>query len=237
MCSSYKFPITLSSSQAVKQSSRIGLSSSYLQKTPNLNHPVPVSRKRRSFRETYGDAWQAADELRANSKLSSQEYSVPVLGLIFLKYADTRFQKAKAELEAARAGSGARRRQVGDADYQARGVMVVPEAARYQRLLALPEGANIGMAVNDAMRAIEARNPALAGVLPKTYNRLSDDVLVNLLKHFNGVPVDIEGDAFGRIYEYFLAQFAMEEGRRGGEFFTPQGNNSSASRSCQRRFT
>ena len=165
--------------------------------------------------------WQAADELRANSKLSSHDYSVPVLGLIFLRYADHRFRQAQEQLEAEQAAGRSRRRGIGDSDYQAMGVMVVPDEARYANLLALPEGANIGMAVNDAMRAIEARNPDLEGVLPKTYNRLSDDVLVNLLKHFNSVPMDIEGDAFGRIYEYFLAQFAMGEGRRGGEFFTP----------------
>lgn len=179
--------------------------------------------------------WQAADELRANSKLSSQEYSVPVLGLIFLRYADYRFQKAKEALEAERAqGSSRRRRGISDADYQARGVMVVPEEARYGSLLALPEAANIGQAVADAMRAIEARNPDLKGVLPKTYNRLSNDVLVVLLKNFNSVPMDIEGDAFGRIYEYFLSQFAMGEGRRGGEFFTPLPSYASSWRSWNR---
>lgn len=165
--------------------------------------------------------WRAADELRANSKLSSQEYSLPVLGLIFLRYADHRFRQAEAQLKAERAAASSRRRGISDADYQALGVMVVPDEARYQKLLALPEGANIGQAVNDAMRAIEARNPDLDGVLPKTYNRFTNDVLVALLKSFNQVSMDIEGDVFGRIYEYFLSQFAMGEGRRGGEFFTP----------------
>ena len=163
--------------------------------------------------------WRAADELRANSKLSSQEYSVPVLGLIFLRYADHRFSEAEKELQA-KANSG-RRRGIGKHDYQALGIMYVPDEARFSKLLELPEGANIGQTINDAMRAIERENDDLKDVLPKTYNRIGNDVLISLLKNFNSVPMDIEGDAFGRIYEYFLAQFAMGEGKRGGEFFTP----------------
>ena len=110
--------------------------------------------------------WEAADELRANSKLRSSEYSVPVLGLIFLRYADHKFQRAAQELE----GAGSGRRQIGPADYQARGVLYLPEQARFSTLIQLPEGTNIGAAVNDAMRAIEAENPDLKDVLPKTYN-------------------------------------------------------------------
>jgi type I restriction enzyme M protein len=87
--------------------------------------------------------------------------------------------------------------------------------------LNLPEGENIGKAINDAMRAIEAENEDLKDVLPKTYNRLENDVLVTLLKIFSSIPMDIEGDVFGKIYEYFLGKFAMAEGQRGGEFFTP----------------
>ena len=89
------------------------------------------------------------------------------------------------------------------------------------RLLAQPEGADIGQAINDATRAIEAENEALRDVLPKTYNRLDNRTLFALLKNFNSVPMDIEGDAFGKIYEYFLGKFAMSEGQKGGEFFTP----------------
>jgi type I restriction enzyme M protein len=85
----------------------------------------------------------------------------------------------------------------------------------------LSESANIGKAINDAMRAIEAQNEDLKEILPKTYNRLDNYVLFNLLKNFNSVPMDIEGDAFGKIYEYFLGNFATAEGTRGGEFFTP----------------
>ena len=161
--------------------------------------------------------WDAADELRANSKLKSSEYSVPVLGLIFLRYADHKFAAAEAEL----AGKGTARRPVGKTDYQARGVLYLPDAARFARLLALPEGINIGGAINDAMRAIEAENEDLRDVLPKTYNRLDSSVLISLLKNLNSIPLAIEGDAFGKIYEYFLGKFAMSEGQKGGEFFTP----------------
>jgi type I restriction-modification system DNA methylase subunit len=162
--------------------------------------------------------WESADQLRANSNLTAAEYSVPVLGLIFLRYADHNFAEARKELEG-RARSG--RRGVGKADYQARGVMYLPEEARFSSLFKLPEGANIGMAVNDAMRAVERENEELKDVLPKTYNRLEGATLVALLKNFSEIPVDLEGDVFGRIYEYFLGKFAMSEGQRGGEFFTP----------------
>lgn len=161
--------------------------------------------------------WAAADELRANSKLKASEYSVPVLGLIFLRYADHRFTQVERELASAASG----RRQIGEMDYQARGVMYLPEEARFARLLDLPEGANIGGAINTAMRAIEEANDALRGVLPQTYTSLENSTLIELLKLFASVPMDIEGDAFGRIYEYFLGNFAMSEGQKGGEFFTP----------------
>jgi type I restriction enzyme M protein len=161
--------------------------------------------------------WAAADELRANSGLKSQEYSVPVLGLIFLRYADHKFAKAKEKF----ANQGSGRRSIGKADYQAKGVLFLPEAARFSNLLNLPEGADIGKAINDAMRAIETDNEDLKNVLPRTYNRLDKDLLVSLLKNFAAVPMDIEGDAFGKIYEYFLGRFAMTEGQKGGEFFTP----------------
>jgi type I restriction enzyme M protein len=163
--------------------------------------------------------WDAADELRANSKLKSSEYSVPVLGLIFLRYADWKFSKVEEELKSK--GSG--RRAITKADYQAKGVMYLPDAARFSRLLALPEGDDIGKAINEAMRAIELDNPALNNVLPKTYNQLENHLLVELLKKFNKLDMgaDLEGDAFGKIYEYFLGKFAMSEGQKGGEFFTP----------------
>jgi len=164
--------------------------------------------------------WSAADELRANSKMRAADYSIPVLGLIFLRYADFKFSQAEKPISAEQ-GETTRRRGISKIDYQARGVMYIPDEARWSTLMKLPESANIGKTINDAMRAIEAENDDLKDVLPKTYNRLSNQVLFNLLKNFNLVPMDIEGDAFGQIYEYFLGNFAMAEGQRGGEFFTP----------------
>ena len=161
--------------------------------------------------------WGAADELRANSKLKSSEYSVPVLGLIFLRYADQKFNIAKKEL----AGKSTGRRTVGKADYQARGVLYLPEEARFSYLINLPEGEDTGKTINEAMKAIEVENEDLKGILPRNYNHLENSTLIELLKTFNSVPMDIEGDAFGKIYEYFLGKFAMSEGQKGGEFFTP----------------
>jgi type I restriction enzyme M protein len=161
--------------------------------------------------------WSAADELRANSELKSSEYSVPVLGLIFLKYADVKFAQAKKELE----GKGSGRRTVGKTDYHARGVLYLPEAARFSYLLHLPEGKDIGKEINEAFALVEAENPELKGVLPRSFQKVGNDSLVTLLKTFNSIPMDIEGDAFGRIYEYFLGEFAKAEGQKGGEFFTP----------------
>ena len=99
--------------------------------------------------------------------------------------------------------------------------LYLPDEARFSRLIALPEGADIGKAINDAMRAIEAENDDLRDVLPKSYNRLDNATLVSLLRTFNAIPLDIPGDPFGKIYEYFLGRFAMSEGQKGGEFFTP----------------
>lgn len=161
--------------------------------------------------------WDAADDLRANSKLKSAEYSVPVLGLIFLRYADHKFAEAQTKLS----NNGSGRRKIGKTDYQAQGVLYIPEKARFANLLLLPEGADIGKAINEAMKAIEAENEDLKDVLPKTYNALEKPLLISLLKNFSAIPMNIEGDAFGKIYEYFLGNFAMSEGQKGGEFFTP----------------
>ncbi len=161
--------------------------------------------------------WGAADELRANSELKSSEYSVPVLGLIFLRYADHQFSEVEKELKERANG----RRPIEKTDYQAKGVMYLPEEARFSTLLDLPEGADIGKAINDAMRAIEQENEDLRGVLPRTYHQFENRTLVELIRTFNSIPMDIEGDAFGKIYEYFLGKFAMAEGQKGGEFFTP----------------
>jgi type I restriction enzyme M protein len=161
--------------------------------------------------------WETADELRANSHLKAGEYAIPVLGLIFLKFADSRFTKREAEL----VGKSTGRREIGKADYQAVGVLYLPEQSRFANLLHLKEGDNLGKAINDAMAAIEDENPALKGILPRTYQSLTNDTLVSLLRSANAILGDIEGDAFGKVYEYFLGKFAIAEGAKGGEYFTP----------------
>jgi type I restriction enzyme M protein len=161
--------------------------------------------------------WEAADQLRANSKLRSSEYSVPVLGLIFLRYADFKFSQAEKILE----GQTTRRRTIDKTDYQAQGVMYLRPDARWQRLMSLPEGENIGRAINDAMDGIMQDNDDLRGVLPKQYHRFGNDLLVTLMKALNFRVDGLDGDIFGKIYEYFLGNFAMTEGQKGGEFFTP----------------
>ncbi len=149
--------------------------------------------------------WEAADQLRANSGMRVGEYSLPVLGLIFLKYADARFEEATNRLS--------------DNHKSGSTVLYLPEGAWYSTLMKKDE--NVGQAINDAMELIEAENVALKDVLPKTYHRMENFLLVELLRIFNTIPMDIEGDVFGRIYEYFLGKFASAEGQRGGEFFTP----------------
>jgi len=172
------------------------------------------------LKELEARLWEAADELRANSKLKSSDYSVPVLGLIFLRFAEHRFLTAQDEFEEDQPESS--RRSIGKDDYLEKGVVYLPDAARYSNLLDLPDSANLGANVDEAMQAVMDENPKLDGVLPTSaYRRFDDRVLNTLLKTFNQIPMDVEGDAFGQIYEYFLSQFAKAEGRRGGEFFTP----------------
>lgn len=168
--------------------------------------------------------WDAADNLRANSGLTAAQYSQPVLGLIFLKFADARFQKRRDELS--KAGTGRRGPRIDDpGSYHEQGVVFLQPHARYGYLLEYPEGGKgkvtLGQAVEAAMKAIEADNTHLAGVLPKTYQGFNARLLKELLKAFAIIPDDLEGDAFGKIYEYFLAEFAMTEGQGGGEFYTP----------------
>lgn len=165
--------------------------------------------------------WDAADQLRANSGLKPQEYSGPILGLIFLRFAEVRFAAQRVKLEAA--GITARRgSRVDDPTaYQAESVLYLSPEARFDYLLTLPESANIGAKVNAAMREIEQHNPTLAGVLPKTFNLFTSTLLKELLKKVSEIPATLDYDAFGRIYEYFLGEFAMTEGQGGGEFYTP----------------
>jgi type I restriction enzyme M protein len=165
--------------------------------------------------------WDAADQLRANSGLKAQEYSGPILGLIFLRFAEMRFAAQRAKLEAAGASSRRGSRVDDPAAYHAAGVLYLAVDARFDYLLTLPEAANVGAKVNAAMREIEKHNPQLAGVLPKSYNLFSSTLLKELLKKVSEIPASVDYDAFGRIYEYFLGEFARTEGQKGGEFYTP----------------
>ncbi len=181
--------------------------------------------------------WDAADQFRANSGLKSQEYSAPVLGLIFLRFAEVRFAAKRAQLESPSPLGGEKAGVRGEvptprvsrrgsridepAAYHAEGILYLPAEARFDYLLKRPEAENIGAKVNAAMRDIEKHNPQLAGVLPKTYNLFTSTLLKELLKKVSEIPATVNYDAFGRIYEYFLGEFARTEGQKGGEFYTP----------------
>jgi type I restriction enzyme M protein len=165
--------------------------------------------------------WAAADQFRANSGLKSQEYSAPVLGLIFLRFAEVRFSAQRAKMENAAGLSRRGSRFDEPAAYQAEGILYLPAEARFDFLLNLSEAENIGAKINLAMRDIEKQNTRLAGVLPKTYDLFTSTLLKELLKKVSEIPASLDYDAFGRIYEYFLGEFAMSEGQGGGEFYTP----------------
>ncbi len=167
--------------------------------------------------------WDTADQFRANSGLKAQEYSGPILGLIFLRFAEVRFAIQRTKLEGAGASSRRGSRMDEPAAYHAEGTLYLSSEARFDSLLTLPEVANIGAKVNAAMREIEKHNPQLAGVLPKTYNLFTSTLLKELLKKVSEIPASADYDAFGRIYEYFLGEFARTEGQKGGEFYTPSG--------------
>lgn len=169
------------------------------------------------------ELWEAADELRANSKLSSQEYCMPVLGLIFLRYAWGRFKRVDAQIDVERAQKEGRKPPKTPSDFTARGAMFLPEEARYDYLVDLPDDQDIGKAVNDAMAAIAKDNPNLQGVLPDTYTELGNDILREVLRIFNNKALDEDGDdIIGRIYEYFLNKFAPMVASDDGVFFTPK---------------
>ena len=169
------------------------------------------------------ELWDAADNLRANSKLTAAEYKDPVLGLILLRYAQNRFEDAKLAIESKLTGPRGKRPAT-QADFLAAGAMMLPEKSRYDYLANLPEASDISEAVNEAMRAIEAGYPDLAGILPKNYQDMDTHLLRELIRVFNKDSVKgLKGDVFGRIYEYFLMKFSMvgAGAQEGGEFFTP----------------
>ena len=184
---------------------------------------------REQLKQLEADLWSAADNLRANSDLKSSEYSTPVLGLIFLKFADNNYRRHEAEiLEEYQKFRGTRReKKISEIAIEKCG-FYLPDHARYDYLLNLPEEKDIAKALKEAMKDIEQYKPELEGVLPKDeYSRLTRDektktIPNQLLKNFANIPADFTGDLFGQIYEYFLAEFARSEGSKGGEFFTPR---------------
>lgn len=170
------------------------------------------------------ELWDAADNLRANSKLTAAEYKDPVLGLILLRYAQNRYDEAKTAIEASIPTGPRGKRKATQADFLAHGAMMLPEKSQYDYLANLPESEDISETVNEAMRLIEAGYPDLAGILPKNYQQLDADLLRELIRVFNKDSVKkLTGDVFGRIYEYFLMKFSMSGAgaQEGGEFFTP----------------
>ncbi|MBE2281150.1 MAG: N-6 DNA methylase [Ignavibacteriaceae bacterium] len=176
-----------------------------------------------NFTQIEKDLWEAADQLRANSKLNASEYSMPILGLIFLRYAYNRFLVAEKEIIASLPQrKGWVTPPVTSINFLARNAIYLPEKARYDYLASLTTADNIGAAVNEAMELIENENKDLKGVLPKEYTKLEDKLLFDILRIFNRDSIkNIQGDAFGKIYEYFLNEFAMTGAQEGGEFFTP----------------
>ncbi len=164
--------------------------------------------------------WEAADQLRANSKLTSSEYAMPVLGVIFLRHAANRYYAGKAAIEAEQAAGKMPKRPL--ADFVKRRAMMLPKEAQFDELLKLPKDANLGEALVGAMNAIEAEFEPLAGQLPKDYDGFDPGLLEDLLRIFDReVLRTASGDVFGLIYEYFLMKFAMQGAQDSGEFFTP----------------
>jgi type I restriction enzyme M protein len=177
----------------------------------------------KQLRKLEVELWRAADQLRANSKLTASEYSMPVLGLIFLRHAYNRFQKVKIEVEKTLPSHPQRgTRPLTKKDFEEQNSMFLPEKAQFDYLVSLPESADIGEAIDNAMKLIEDEYENLNGVLPKNFSIFSKDLLRELLRIFNKeVLQKAEGDLFGKIYEYFLGKFAMTGAQEGGEFFTP----------------
>ncbi|OHD02022.1 MAG: DNA methyltransferase [Sphingomonadales bacterium GWF1_63_6] len=167
--------------------------------------------------------WTAADQLRANSDFASNEYFLPVMGLIFLRHAYSRYLAVKPDIEAGLPSRGGVTRPLTKEDFTSRGAIFLQPAAQFDHLASLPDGADRAAAIIAAMEAVESDYAALAGVLPKNeYQQLENDVLGDVLRIFNDPAlVNAKGDVFGRIYEYFLTQFADQSAHDGGEFFTP----------------
>lgn len=172
------------------------------------------------------ELWDAADELRGNSKLTAGEYKDPLLGLVLLRFAQNRYEDAKIVIEEnlpVNPRTGQKREATKD-DFAAAGAIMLPEKAKYDFLADLPESEDIAEAINNAMKLIEAEYPDLAGILPKSYQEFDEKLLRDLVRVFNKDAVRYaRGDVFGRIYEFFLMKFSMQGAgaQEGGEFFTP----------------
>ncbi|AOZ69355.1 DNA methyltransferase [Rhodobacter xanthinilyticus] len=173
--------------------------------------------------EQFGaDLWKLADDLRANSGLASNEYFMPIMGLLFLRQATNRYYAALATIEADKAAGKMPDRPLVDADFRRRRAMLLPEAARYDVILDMPKDGQIGAALTAAMEEVERHFPPLAGQLPKDYERFDDELLESMMRKFDTEALrNAFGDVFGRIYEYFLAEFSKQGAHDNGEFFTP----------------
>ena len=166
--------------------------------------------------------WKAADQLRANSGLNALECSMPVLGLLFLRYATNRYEVVRTEIERTLPSRGGKKRALTSADFESRAAMFIPEIAHYDYLLALPESKDLGRALDEAMRAIESESALLKGVLPKDYAAFDRKVLCGLVQIFSREELrQAESDVFGGIYEHFLDRFAISGALERGEFRTP----------------
>jgi hypothetical protein len=167
--------------------------------------------------------WSAADTLRANSNYASNEYFLPVMGLVFLRHAYSRFLGVKDAIEAGLPTRGGKTRPLTKEDFSQKSAIFLQPKAQFDTLVALPDSADRAKAIIDAMESIEADYENLRGVLPKSeYQELDNAVLGQLLRTLNPEELKrVSGDVFGRIYEYFLTQFADQKAHDGGEFFTP----------------
>lgn len=177
-----------------------------------------------NIQQLENELWEAADQLRANSKLTAAEYAMPVLGLIFLRHADNRFKAYLPDIEADIPSQVpiTLREELIKLGFQGKAAIYLPEAARFDRIVSLPQGAQVGEIIDAAMDAVEAEYPVLSGVLPRGYAAFKPDLLADLVKIFDRPAIKAAtGDVFGRIYEYFLNKFAMSGAQEGGEFFTP----------------
>lgn len=190
-----------------------------------------------NIRKLESDLWESADLLRAGSKLTSNQYCMPVLGLIFLRYAYSRYKMVEREILQGRPSRGGRMLPVEASDFAAKSALYLPKEAQYDYLLNLPEDisaaglvakdghsmTSLGEVVNNAMQLIEDQSAQLVGVLPNSYTDFSDEILTELLRIFNNAALDeIGGDIIGRIYEYFLNKFAKNIASDDGVFFTPK---------------